>query len=170
MENVPLNFRLARTMDVLMKFDKIPPNLKHLTQEAVSNLIIRALWKNQIHSEASTTSPAAVYILSTVEDDLKYWTSVLPVRVKEDILSTVCKLLIGNLGTIGYRSQHHTYNPLPVLIASSFEVLYDVTFQSLEIFNELQWNKESRGKVLHLVHKNLNTGVQHIDFACYKVR
>ena len=170
MENIPLSVRLCRTMDVLMKFDKIPAKLKSASQEAISNLLIKALWKNQLHSEASPTSPAAVYILSTVEEDLKSWISVLPSSVREEIVQNTCKLLIGNLGTIGYRtSQHHTYNPLPVLIASSFEVLFDVNFQSLEFFNELQWNKESRGKVLHLLHKNLNTGVQNINFACYKV-
>ena len=94
---------------------------------------------------------------------------MLPSGIREDILQNVSKLLIGNLGTVGYRSQHHTYNPLPVLIASSFEILYDVNFKALNIVNELQWNKESRGKVLHLIHKNLNIGIQHIDFACYKV-
>lgn len=165
-----MSFRLSRTMDVLMKFDKVPSRLKSLAQDAISNLIIRSLWKNQIHSEASPTSPAAVYILSTVEEDLKGWISVLPCCVREDILSNVSKLLIGNLGSVGYRSQHHTYNPLPVLIASSFEILYDVNFHSLTLVNELQWNKESRNKVLHLVHKNLNIGIQHMDFACYKVQ
>ena len=100
---------------------------------------------------------------------MRSWISVLPASIREEILQNTAKLLIGNLGTIGYRSQHYTYNPLPVLISSSFEVLYDVNFQSLEIFNELQWNKDSRGKVLHLVHKHLNTGVQNINFACYKV-
>ena len=47
MENVPLSVRLARTMDVLMKFDKVPSKLRDLSKEAISNLIIRALWKNQ---------------------------------------------------------------------------------------------------------------------------
>ena len=39
-----------------MKFEKVPPGLKVTAQETISNLIIRALWKNQIHSEASPTS------------------------------------------------------------------------------------------------------------------
>ena len=112
---------------------------------------------------------ASVHILSTVEENLRSWISVLPARIREDILINVSKLLIGNFGTVSYRSQHHTYNPLPVFIASSFEILYDVSFNSLNICNDLQWNKDSRAKVLHLVHKNLNTGVQHINFACYKV-
>ena len=56
MENVPIGYRLSKTMDVLMKFEKVPPGLKVTAQETVSNLIIRALWKNQIHSEASPTS------------------------------------------------------------------------------------------------------------------
>ena len=47
MENLPLSVRLARTMDVLMKFDKVPSKLRDLSKEAISNLIIRALWKNQ---------------------------------------------------------------------------------------------------------------------------
>ena len=114
-------------------------------------------------------SGASVHILSTVEENLRSWISVLPARIREDILINVSKLLIGNFGTVSYRSQHHTYNPLPVFIASSFEILYDVSFNSLNICNDLQWNKDSRAKVLHLVHKNLNTGVQHINFACYKV-
>ena len=56
MENVPLSYRLSKTMDVLMKFEKIPQVLKSLAQETISNLIIRALWKNQHHSEATSTS------------------------------------------------------------------------------------------------------------------
>ena len=66
MENVPISVRLCRTMDVLMKFDKVPPKLRDLSKEAISNLIIRALWKNQLHSEASPTSAASVYILKWV--------------------------------------------------------------------------------------------------------
>ena len=60
MENVPISVRLCRTMDVLTKFEKIPSKLRDSTKEAISNLIIRALWKNQVHSEASPTSPASV--------------------------------------------------------------------------------------------------------------
>ena len=56
MENVPIGYRLSKTMDVLKKLEKVPPGLKVTAQETVSNLIIRALWKNQIHSEASPTS------------------------------------------------------------------------------------------------------------------
>jgi hypothetical protein len=95
--------------------------------------------------------------------------SLLPVQIREELLKSSSKLLIGNLGTIGYRSQHHTYNPLPVLIASLYEILYQPTFQAVEVYNELQWNRDSRGKVLHLLHQNLNTGVKSINFACYKV-
>ena len=84
---------------------------------------------------------ASVHILSTVEENLRSWISVLPARIREDILINVSKLLIGNFGTVSYRSQHHTYNPLPVFIASSFEILYDVSFNSLNICNDLQWNK-----------------------------
>ena len=72
---------------------------------------------------------------------MRSWISVLPARIREDILINVSKLLIGNFGTVSYRSQHHTYNPLPVFIASSFEILYDVSFNSLNICNDLQWNK-----------------------------
>jgi len=79
------------------------------------------------------------------------------------------KMLVSDLGSVGYRSQHRPYNPLPVMIASCFEILFDAHFKTLEIFNELQWNKESRGKVLHLLHKNLNSGLQSIEFSCYKV-
>ena len=39
-----------------MKFEKVPLGLKATAQEAISNLIIRALWKNQLHSEASPSS------------------------------------------------------------------------------------------------------------------
>ena len=169
MENVPISVRLCRTMDVLMKFDKVPPKLRHLSKESISNLLIRALWKNQLHSEASSTAAASVRILSTVEENLRFWVQCSPAAIREEILINTAKLLISNLGSVGYRSQHHTYNPLPVLIASCFEILFDVNFKNLIIFNELQWNNESRGKVLHLLHKNLNTGVQNIDFACYKV-
>ena len=56
MENVPISYRLSKTMDVLMKFEKVPLGLKATAQEAISNLIIRALWKNQLHSEASPSS------------------------------------------------------------------------------------------------------------------
>ena len=56
MENVPISYRLSKTMDVLMKFEKVPLGLKATVQEAISNLIIRALWKNQLHSEASPSS------------------------------------------------------------------------------------------------------------------
>jgi hypothetical protein len=56
MENIPISYRLSKTMDVLMKFEKVPLGLKATAQEAISNLIIRALWKNQLHSEASPSS------------------------------------------------------------------------------------------------------------------
>ena len=169
MENIPLNVRYSRTMDVLQKFQKEPTSLKAVSKEAISNLIIKCLWKNQCHSEASATSPASVYIQSSLEEELRLWIQFVPARVKEEILQNTAKLLISNLGTVGYRSQLHSYNPLPVLIASCFEILYDTSFKTVELFNELQWSKESRGKVLHLIHKNLNTGVTSIDFACYKV-
>ena len=64
MENVPISYRLSKTMDVLMKFEKVPLGLKATAQEAISNLIIRALWKNQLHSEASPSS-GQHYILYT---------------------------------------------------------------------------------------------------------
>ena len=170
MENIPLAVRYSRTMDVLQRFQKIPVKLKDASKEAISNLIIKSLWKNQCHSEASPTSPASVYIQNSLEEELRIWIQSVPARIREEILQNTAKLLISHLGTVGYRSQHHTYNPLPVLIASCFEILYDVNFKTIEVFNELQWSKESRGKVLHLIHKNLNTGVTSIDFACYKVR
>ena len=107
--------------------------------------------------------------MNTVEECIRDWLLCLPASVKEEILLNTSKSLISNFGSVGYRSQHHTYNPLPVLIASCYEVLYDVNFKNLTVFNELHWNKDSRGKVLHLLHKSLNTGVQSIDFACYKV-
>ena len=44
-----------------MKFEKVPPGLKVTAQETISNLIIRALWKNQIHSEASPTSGKSTF-------------------------------------------------------------------------------------------------------------
>ena len=66
MENVPISVRLCRTMDVLTKFEIVPSKLRDSTKEAISNLIIRALCKNQIHSEASPTSPASVSFKSTV--------------------------------------------------------------------------------------------------------
>lgn len=46
--------------------------------EAISNLLIRSLWKNQVRSEASPTSPASVYILSSIEESLRHWICVLP--------------------------------------------------------------------------------------------
>ena len=158
-------------MDVLIKLDKIPDSLKSISNEAISNLLIRALWRNQHHSEASPTSPASVYILSSVEEALGQWVRVLPSCVRQEIVGNVSKLLISHLGTgLGFRSQtHHAYNPLPVLIASSLEILYDGNFRELDIVRDLEWSKESRGKVLHLVHKNLNNGVERIDFSCYKV-
>ena len=64
MENVPIGYRLSKTMDVLMKFEKVPPGLKATAQEMISNLVIRALWKNQHHSEASPTSGKVdIYII-----------------------------------------------------------------------------------------------------------
>ena len=82
MENIPISVRLCRTMDVLMKFDKVPPKLRHLSKESISNLIIRALWKNQLHSEASSTAAASVRILSTVEENLRFWVQCLPAAIR----------------------------------------------------------------------------------------
>ena len=62
MENIPISYRLSKTMDVLMKFEKVPLGLKATAQEAISNLIIRALWKNQLHSEASPSSGQCNFI------------------------------------------------------------------------------------------------------------
>ncbi len=42
-------------------------------------------------------------------------------------------MLSGNLGSVGYRSQRHTYNPLPVLIATLFEILYEAAFAEVEV-------------------------------------
>jgi hypothetical protein len=69
--NIPLSVRLCRTMDVLVRFESIPPKLSDISREATSNLIIRALWKNQQHSEASQTSAASVYIHGYVEESLR---------------------------------------------------------------------------------------------------
>lgn len=167
MDDAPLNLRLCRTMDVLVRFEKVPASLRDICKDKAANSLVRSLWKSQIHCErASATTTTSVYILATVEEELRDWASILPVRLREEVLGITAKLLISNLGTLGYRSQHYTYNPLPVLIACLYEILYDPAFTRVDIYSELQWHKESRTKVLHLLHKSPNR-VQVATFACY---
>ena len=122
----------------------------------LARLVSRLLLENQRYfsTRASKINGRdGVYILSIVEERLNVWSRSLPLRLREELLYATIHTLATTLGIGGIDTFNRT-NPLPVLIASTFESLFDSSFQRCTIPSMLQWNKESRLKVLHLLHQS----------------
>ena len=153
----PIFRDITKAMDILVKLNQICPlPLRDLALKEVARLISRYLLENQMYfsSRASKISGRdGVYILNIVEERLNLWSRSLPIRLREEVLYATINTLATTLGIGGIDTFNRT-NPLPVLIASVFESLFDSSFQKCTLPSMLQWNKESRLKVLHLLHQS----------------
>ena len=152
----PILRDITRAMDILVRLNQICPlPLRDLALKEVARLATHLLLENQMYfsSRASKINGRdGVYILNNVEERLKIWSRNLPIRLREELLSATVNTLASTLGIGGIDTYNRT-NPLPVLIASAFESLFDSSFLRCTLPSMLQWNKESRLKVLHLLHQ-----------------
>ena len=152
----PIFRDITRAMDILVRLKQICPlPLRDLALKEVARLVSRFLLENQMYfsSRASKINGRdGVYILNMVEEKLNVWSRSLPIRLREELLYTAINTLTTTLGIGGIDTFNRT-NPLPVLIASTFESLFDSSFHRCTLPSMLQWNKESRLKVLHLLHQ-----------------
>ena len=152
----PIYRDITRAMDILIRLKQISPlPLRDLALKEVAKLVSRFLLENQMYftSRASKINGRdGVYILNIVEERLNTWSRNLPIRLREELLYSTINTLATTLGIGGIDTFNRT-NPLPVLIASAFESLFDSSFHRCTLPSMLQWNKESRLKVLHLLHQ-----------------
>ena len=161
-----------RTMDILSKdqTDKVP-KLESLCLDNLAKHIIGVLFDQQLHYSSRTAllnGRNGPYIPSHVEETLKMWSKYIPVRLKENMLSSSIQVLKSLLGSGGLVIDSRTrINPLPMLVASLFQSLFDCTFTKISVPSELQWVKESRLKVLHLLHSSNNPFLTEARFDCY---
>ena len=154
--NPPIIRDITRAMDILVRLKQAGPSpLRDLTLKEVARITAQLLLENQMYFSSRTSKVNGrdgAYILSIVEERIKYWSSNLPVRLREELLAATVNTLTSILGIGGIDTYKRT-NPLPVLIASTFESLFDSSFHQCTLPTMLQWNKESRLKVLHLLHQ-----------------
>ena len=152
----PILRDITRAMDILVRLDQICPlPLRDLALKEVARSAAHMLLDNQMYFSTRTSKingRDGVYILNNVEERLKIWSRNLPIRLREELLSATVNTLASTLGIGGIDTYNRT-NPLPVLIASTFESLFDSSFLRCTLPSMLQWNKESRLKVLHLLHQ-----------------
>ena len=153
----PLYRDITRAMDILVRMKHTCPlPLREIALKELARLVSRLLLENQRYfsTRASKINGRdGVYILNIVEERLNVWSRSLPLRLREELLYATIHTLGTTLGIGGIDTFNRT-NPLPVLIASTFESLFDSSFQRCTIPSMLQWNKESRLKVLHLLHQS----------------
>ena len=106
-------------------------------------------------------------MLSTSEASLRPWLSSLPVALREDLLR-LCLLRLG--ATLAARAAEAATS-LPVLAASCTEVLHSPQFSRLSVSEHLQWHRDSRMRVLHLLHSSSSSSsVRSLEFPCYSGR
>ena len=152
----PLYRDITRAMDILVRLKQICPlPLRDLALKEVSRIVSRFLLGNQMYftsRQSKINGRDGVYILDIVEERLNKWSRNLPIRLREELLYATLNTLATTLGIGGIDTFNRT-NPLPVLIASVFESLFDSSFHRCTLPSMLQWNKESRLKVLHLLHQ-----------------
>jgi len=165
---------ITRAMDILVRLDQIcPMSLRETALKEVARSTARMLIENQMYfscRKSKVIGRDGAYILNIVEERLKLWSHTLPIRLREEVLYATISTLTGILGIGGIDTFNRT-NPLPVLIASAFESLFDSSFHTCTLPSMLQWNKECRLKVLHLLHqapsRTAINEVREIIFDCY---
>ena len=147
-----LNFQV-RKMDVLVKLDKTPASLKRLALGRVCHLLLRFLHRSQLRN-----------LLRSIERPLQNWTSNgLPVTVRQELIP----LLISRLNsTFGPNEVGKDSSNVSLLMASVIEILFSPHFKSFTLPRALHWHKESRTRVLHLLHQTDNL-LESINFDCY---
>ncbi len=158
----PSSSSRSRSMDVLVRGSRAPPALRDRAEETACRLTLQALFRCQ-----QGTSNRLRALARAVEEELRVWLSSLPSSLRDDLLRCCLKRLSATL--LG-QPEANAVASLPVLAASCTEVLYDPNFSRLSVSEHLQWHRESRMRVLHLLHSSGASSMRSLSFPCYAGR
>ena len=133
-----------------------PTKLRELGCLAVGELMVRALWKGQLKFQS-------IYIPEPLERALREWIDVVPISLRQDILSKSSHILFSTIGRVTEMSS----STVPIMLAAIMETLYSSSLKSIEVWTDFHWHQEARMKVLHLLHSQQTT-VKNLHLTCYK--
>ncbi|XP_059097046.1 uncharacterized protein LOC131891468 [Tigriopus californicus] len=154
------NPTLSPTMDLLVKSAPGPDSLESLACECLADYIVSLLARRQPGGGPKGNFPAMEHALI---QNFQSWISQLISPILPDVLAIANVKLRGLLD----RTQPDHVTLLPILISTLLEMMYRQDLKGLVLEPELQWHKDSRSRVLHLIHLQ-ESGLQSLSFKCYQ--
>lgn len=147
-------------MDLLVKSAPGANSLESLANNCLADYIVSLLVRRQIGGGSKASFALMEH---SVIEMFQSWISQLVSPIIPDLMAVINVKLRGLLD----RTQPDHVTLLPILISTLLEMMYRPDLKNLVLEPELQWHKNSRSHVLHLIHLQ-ESALQSLSFKCYQ--